>query len=272
MTPFLLSSVLTQAARYCNHPDSAEIGNHFASRALQFLPQDIDRGSQIPTIQGLLILSSREVACGRVAQGWLYSGMAFRMMRDLGLHVAPRKLGYLARQFSNEDLSVRQQVFWSCYTWDKTMSLCLGRAPIIHDVIEIPTPDTIVGGRAGDEEVWVPLATQVHTTKTFSTQKALSSVRFTAYCELAVVFCPINIHDPFKFTLTSNSRSLMTSSMCSTRSHVTEETLTFWNTSQLRSRDFDSGLLSSRITFSYIKTAPQSCAPHCTFCYSSMEN
>ena len=130
--------------------------------------------------------------------------MAFRMMRDLGLHVAPKKLGYLARQFSNEDLSVRQQVFWSCYTWDKTMSLCLGRAPIIHDVIEIPTSDTIVGGRAGDEEVWVPLTTQVHTTKTFLTQRALSSVRFAAYCELAMVFSPIATHFPLMLELTTN--------------------------------------------------------------------
>ena len=191
MTPFLLSSVLAQAARYCDRSDNIEIGNHFASRALQLLPQDIDRGSLIPTIQGLLILSSREVACGRTAQGWLYSGMAFRMMRDLGLHVAPKKLGYLARQFSDEDLAVRQQLFWSCYTWDKTMSLCLGRAPTIHDVIEFPTPDTIVDGRTSDEEPWVPLAAQGRALKTSPTQRALSSVRFAAYCELATVRLPL---------------------------------------------------------------------------------
>ena len=187
MSPFLLSSVLAQAARYCDRPDSIQIGNHFAARALQLLPQDIDRGSQIPTIQGLLILSSREVACGRTAQGWLYSGMAFRMMRDLGLHVDPKKLGYLARQFSDEELAVRQQLFWSCYTWDKTMSLCLGRPPVIHDIIELPTRDTILDGRASDEELWVPFIAQGHALKTSPAQRALSSVRFAAYCGLASV-------------------------------------------------------------------------------------
>ncbi|KAF3064987.1 hypothetical protein GL218_02080 [Daldinia childiae] len=121
VTPFLLCTVLAQAARYSTRRDATEVGQTFATRALQLLPSDIDKGSSIPTIQGLLILSARECACGRVSQGWLYSGTAFRMMRDLGIDVSPKKLGHLAKQFTDEELAVRKQVFWSCYTWDKTM-------------------------------------------------------------------------------------------------------------------------------------------------------
>lgn len=140
------------------------------------------------TIQGLLILSARECGCGRTSQGWLYSGMAFRMMRDLGMHIDSNKLRYLSRQFSDEELALRQQVFWSCFTWDKTMSLCLGRAPIIHETIAVPSKNTLIDGQDADEELWMPVLGQDHETMTaFTEQKSLGSARFTAYCELCTI-------------------------------------------------------------------------------------
>lgn len=152
----------------------------------------MDQGSNIPTTQALLILSSRECAVGRIAQGWLFSGMAFRMMRDLGLHVPPKKLGYLSRQFSEDDLAIRQQVFWSCYTWDKTISLCLGRPPIIHDTIELPTTDTLLDGTEADDELWSPVPPQADsshnaTAKPLTSQATLSCARFAVYCELTTI-------------------------------------------------------------------------------------
>ncbi|OAP62261.1 hypothetical protein AYL99_04464 [Fonsecaea erecta] len=188
VTPFLVSAVLAQAARYSTRPEVAHIGDHFAARALHLLPSDIDRGSSIPTIQGLLILSARECACGRISQGWLYSGMAFRMMRDLGIHIEPRKMGYLSRQFSEEDLALRQQVFWSCFTWDKTMSLCLGRAPIVHDTIDVPSRESLLDGTETDEEQWVPvLGKETESTAGLLKQKSLGSARFAAYCRLCTI-------------------------------------------------------------------------------------
>ncbi|OTB17020.1 hypothetical protein K445DRAFT_365650 [Daldinia sp. EC12] len=187
VTPFLLCAVLAQAARYSTRRDAIEVGQIFASRALQLLPSDIDKGSSIPTIQGLLILSARECACGRVSQGWLYSGTAFRMMRDLGIDVSPRKLGHLAKQFTDEELAVRKQVFWSCYTWDKTMSVCLGRAPAVHYSVELPTRDTLPHGYDADAEVWPPVTTYNSFVDGLVEQKSLSSTRFVAYCELSAI-------------------------------------------------------------------------------------
>ncbi|KAI1077022.1 fungal-specific transcription factor domain-containing protein [Whalleya microplaca] len=187
VTPFLLCAVLTQAARYSIRRDAIEIGHHFATKALQLLLCDIEKGSSIPTVQGLLIFSARECACGRVSQGWLYSGMAFRMMRDLGIDVSPKKLGPLAKQFSEEELALRQQVFWSCFTWDKTMSICLGRASAVHCTVELPTRDTLPYGREADDEVWLPTAGRTSLAEGLVEQKALSSTRFTAYCELCVI-------------------------------------------------------------------------------------
>ncbi|KAH9992180.1 fungal-specific transcription factor domain-containing protein [Xylariaceae sp. FL0662B] len=187
VTPFLLCAVLTQAARYSIRSDAVEVGQHFATKALQLLLSDLEKGSSIPTVQGLLIFSARECACGRVSQGWLYSGMAFRMMRDLGIDVSPKKLGHLAKQFSEEDLALRQQVFWSCYTWDKTMSVCLGRAAAVHCTVELPTRDTLPYGREADDELWMPTTARTSLAEGLVEQKALSTTRFTAYCELCVI-------------------------------------------------------------------------------------
>ncbi|EXJ65190.1 hypothetical protein A1O7_01530 [Cladophialophora yegresii CBS 114405] len=188
VTPFLICAVLAQAARYSTRLESPSLGNHFAARALQLLPNDIDRGSSIPTIQGLLILSARECGCGRTSQGWLYSGMAFRMMRDLGIHIDSKQMSYLARQFSEEELALRLQVFWSCFTWDKTMSLCLGRAPIIHDTLDLPSKDTLIDGQVTDDEPWRPvLGQEQESMAAFTEQKSLGSARFRAYCKLCVI-------------------------------------------------------------------------------------
>ncbi|KAI0414669.1 fungal-specific transcription factor domain-containing protein [Xylaria grammica] len=187
VTPFLLGAVLAQAARYSPRSDAAEVGRRFAKQARKLLDLDIDRGSSIATIQGLLIFSARECACGRTSQGWLYSGMAFRMARDLGLHLAPKKLSPLCPHFSNEDLAIRNQIFWSCYTWDKTISLCLGRTPAITNVIELPRPDTLLDGLDADEEIWEPKAVQGSLFGGLMQHRAFSSSRFVAYCELCVI-------------------------------------------------------------------------------------
>ena len=187
MTRFLLNSVLSQAARYYDHPDSSKISEHFAHCALNTLPRDLNNGSSIPTIQGLLIFSARECACGRTSQGWLYSGMAFRMMRDIGIHIHPRKLTHLAGQFTPDELALRQQVFWSCYTWDKTMSLCLGRAPTIHEVMPIPTLEQFIDGHAAEIEVWKPKFAMSSALEGEIIQTSNTHSRFIAYCKLCMV-------------------------------------------------------------------------------------
>jgi hypothetical protein len=113
--------------------------------------------------------------------------MAFRMGRDLGLHVPPKKLGSLSSHFSDEDLALRQQIFWSCYLWDKTMSVCLGRAPVICETIELPTADTLLDGHDADNEIWYPVSVQGSLSESLFQQRALSSTRFVAYCELCTI-------------------------------------------------------------------------------------
>ncbi|KAL8689138.1 MAG: hypothetical protein Q9218_005123 [Villophora microphyllina] len=187
VTPFLLHAVLAQAARYSDRPEAAKLGQAFAQRTLDTLAAEVDKGSSIPTIQGLLIFSARECACGRTSQGWLYSGMAFRMMRDMGIHIPPRKLSHLGAQFTPAESALRQQIFWSCYTWDKTMSLCLGRAPAMHDVIPPPTSDIILDGEEAENEAWRPRFAALSTLEVGMVQKARTNSRFVAYCQLCMI-------------------------------------------------------------------------------------
>lgn len=113
--------------------------------------------------------------------------MAFRMARDLGLHLAPKKLSPLFPHFSDEDLAIRNQIFWSCYTWDKTISLCLGRTPAITNVIELPKVETLLDGYDADAEIWEPTTTQGSLLERLLKHRAFSSTRFAAYCELCVI-------------------------------------------------------------------------------------
>ena len=187
VTPFLLNAVLAQAARYSDRPEAPQLGQIFAQKTLDTLAQEVDRGSSIPTIQGLLIFSARECACGRTSQGWLYTGMAFSMMRDMGIHIHPKKLMHLGGQFSAAELALRQQMFWSCYTWDKTMSLCLGRAPAMHDLIGSPTTNILLDGEDAENDTWKPKFSTMTDLGLGLAQKAYTNSRFVAYCHLCTI-------------------------------------------------------------------------------------
>lgn len=128
-SPFLLTVMCAHAARF----DQAKTGEVLISRARLLLGHEIHRPSCIPTVQALLQLSARDLACGFISQAWLYSGMAFRMVSDLGLHHSTAKIGML-RHLSAEDLEIRRRLFWSCYFWDKAISLYLGRMPVLPEL------------------------------------------------------------------------------------------------------------------------------------------
>lgn len=129
-SPFLLIVMLSHAARF----DSPKTSETLISKARLLLGTEIHRPSSVPTAQALLQLSARDLAYGSTSQAWLYSGMAFRMVSDLGLHhstVNVSSLGHL----SAEDLEIRRRLFWSCYFWDKAISLYFGRTPVL---LELP--------------------------------------------------------------------------------------------------------------------------------------
>lgn len=89
---FLLLCIMALAARHlsettANHAVLAK-GEAFLKEARGLLAEHLaDSRPQIPTIQGLLVLAGRQCAVGKPSEGWLYTGMATRMLSDLGLHL-----------------------------------------------------------------------------------------------------------------------------------------------------------------------------------------
>ncbi|BCS30594.1 Zn(II)2Cys6 transcription factor [Aspergillus puulaauensis] len=106
-----------------------QLCNRLMTEAKALLAMETLKQPSIPTIQALLQQSARDIACGQSSSSWLYSGMAFRMAIDLGLHVSPDILQRHSPTLSTEDVEIRKRLFWSLYSWDKHISLYLGRMP-----------------------------------------------------------------------------------------------------------------------------------------------
>ncbi|QKX60436.1 uncharacterized protein TRUGW13939_07581 [Talaromyces rugulosus] len=128
---FLLMSIYASATRMIDGlemNDKKTQGELFERLAQEYLAKEMQGPTKITTIQGLLLLSGRECALGNVSQGWNHAGLAFRMIHDLGIHLAPEKV-VGASYLSFEEQATRDRLFWSAFVWDKSISLALGREP-----------------------------------------------------------------------------------------------------------------------------------------------
>lgn len=91
--------------------DVRTAGWRFRERVRELLGGSLDR-SDVTTIQALLVMTNSLFALGdERSAAWLYSGLAFRMLIDLGMHVDLSTTG----RFSDEDLEIRRRVFWGAF-------------------------------------------------------------------------------------------------------------------------------------------------------------
>ncbi|OAA57993.1 Transcription factor [Niveomyces insectorum RCEF 264] len=128
---FLLMSMYASATRMIDGLDAAQRktqGELFERLAKEYLAKELEGPSKIATIQGLLLLSGRACSLGNISQGWNQAGLAFRMIQDLGIHLAPEKV-VGAANLSREEQATRDRLFWAAFIWDKSISLALGREP-----------------------------------------------------------------------------------------------------------------------------------------------
>lgn len=97
--------------------DSSDVrtaGWQFRQRVRELLGTALDH-SNITTIQALLVMANSLFALGdERSAAWLYAGLAFRMIIDLGMHVEASDLEE-TRRFSDEDLEIRRRVFWGAF-------------------------------------------------------------------------------------------------------------------------------------------------------------
>ena len=129
-TDFLLNAIFASASKFStrselrdNPSDPQTAGARFFRRCSELLIQAPPlEHSSIPTTVGLLLMGSTFLARGETTKSWMYSGLALRMVFDLGLHLNCES----AARGPEED-EIRKRVFWGAFICDKLQSLYLGR-------------------------------------------------------------------------------------------------------------------------------------------------
>ncbi|KAK1700775.1 fungal-specific transcription factor domain-containing protein [Colletotrichum godetiae] len=167
--------------------DVRTAGWAFRERVRKLLGDALD-SSDITTIQALLVMTNSLFALGdERSAAWLYAGLAFRMIIDLGMHVDAPGLGTTGK-FSDEDLEIRRRVFWGAFVVDKIQSLYQGRPASLKE------SDTLVPIKFLDTfeefENWKPFAYSTDATN-YPGSPAYSVSTFTYLCRLSVVMSDI---------------------------------------------------------------------------------
>ncbi|KAL9050747.1 MAG: hypothetical protein Q9162_006454 [Coniocarpon cinnabarinum] len=201
----LLSAILAHSARWCRlDPNVAEAlrlyenGGLFFEHSRTVLHDDLREGrTGIPTVQALLLVSAQECGKGNWTQAWMYSGIAFRLLGDLGINVDGRK--YMrAVNFSEEDIEIRNRLFWSCYFWDKIISLYLGRCPQIQ--YSNVCPPQLMMDDSAEYELWSPQSASGMKQTDYPLTPAHAISSFIWVCKLSQVLNEVlvQVYDPMR--------------------------------------------------------------------------
>ncbi|PVH80486.1 fungal-specific transcription factor domain-containing protein [Cadophora sp. DSE1049] len=195
----LLNAMLSHSVRWCKNDakirellEPYENGQLFSRQARTLLFDELRQGhSKIPTVQTLLLLSAQECSAGNRTQAWLYSGMAFRLIEDMGITIDGQRYAG-AVQLSDEDIEIRHRLFWSCYFWDKMISLYLGRSPTLqHSTV---SPPQIMLDDSAETEFWKPHGIVYPDGFDYPPTQAHSISCFMRMCQLSEIFNQILIH------------------------------------------------------------------------------
>ncbi|KAF5623594.1 regulatory protein [Fusarium sp. NRRL 25303] len=142
-SPFLLIVLCLHSTRFRER----HLTEQLLARAKLEFSHEIHKEGSIPLVQALLQFSAREIGRGSVSQAWLYGGMAFRVAIDIGLFsLSPGK---------SEDIvwmQLGRHLAWSCFFWDKTLSLYLGRTPSLPE----PPKWDLALPEEPETELWPP--------------------------------------------------------------------------------------------------------------------
>ncbi|OGE51789.1 hypothetical protein PENARI_c012G03888 [Penicillium arizonense] len=202
----LLNAVLSHSIRWgksdkttCEKLEEAyESGAIFGRHARTLLFDELSSGiCTIPTVQTLLLLSAQECSSGNSAQAWVYTGIAFRLIDHLGICVDSQRYAGSV-ELSDEDVEIRNRLFWSCYFWDKMLSVYLGRSPTLqHSTV---SPPQIMFDDSSENELWYPHSFSIPGGVEYPPTPSHSTSCFVRMSQLSVIFNQILIHmyDPLQ--------------------------------------------------------------------------
>ncbi|OCF42308.1 hypothetical protein I317_03811 [Kwoniella heveanensis CBS 569] len=184
----LLHAIHAQASR---HILSRDDGWAYADKANALVMASLAEPPSIPTIQALLILSGRDLALGLASAGWLKSGMAFRMIEDLGIQADVSQDLAMVPSPKLEEVGMRQRLFWSAYSWDKvprtTTRMC----------VRLKNADTSSTSLVIDLSPWQPFFPD-EAVPSYPAQPAYAGETFYALCLLNIELEQIvqRLYDP----------------------------------------------------------------------------
>ncbi|KAI9259468.1 fungal-specific transcription factor domain-containing protein [Phascolomyces articulosus] len=142
ISPLLLNAIYAIASRVSpdlrvrSDPDSPDTaGDIFFERAKCLLDDYYDT-PKISTVQALLLMACHQHGAMNSPRAWLYSGLAFRMAQDLGLH---RNCDHW--NIPPDERERRKRVFWCCFIVDRLFSALFGRASVFEERdCDVPFP------------------------------------------------------------------------------------------------------------------------------------
>ena len=204
-SPALQNTILAHSVRWAKM-DPAFVeqlkpydgGSQFYRQAVATIFDDVRQGpGKIPDVQALLLLSAQAIGSGCKTQAWLYTGMAFRLIEDMGLNIDARSYAKTAG-LTDEDLEIRNRLFWSCYAWEKLLCLYLGRKPFILNTYASP-PQLLLDDSA-EIEIWSPSGTGVADPQLYPPTQSHATSCFIRMCALSEILHRVltHLYDPLK--------------------------------------------------------------------------
>lgn len=141
----LLYAICAMGALASGEASSLPLFETFSSHAETLIYASLDK-PDLTLLQALLLLSYQAVGHGKASKGWLFSGMAFRIAHEMGLHLDPNN--WNGPSEPQIDREILRRVYWSAFNADKQISLYFGRPPALYphesdvrNTIRIPYPD-----------------------------------------------------------------------------------------------------------------------------------
>lgn len=106
----LLNAIYFGSCKFSPREDVKGMHTQFRQRVRELLGGALDK-SEITTIQAMLVMTNSLFALGdERSAAWIYAGIAFRMLIDLGAHLDSQ-----TPKTTEEDLEIRRRVFWGAF-------------------------------------------------------------------------------------------------------------------------------------------------------------
>lgn len=199
-----LSSALNSDRRelYDDLNERQSLGRRFYLRFQQLLLPELERSS-IASAVALITVGSSLVSNGQQTAGWHYSGLGYRMIVDLGLHISPDRThisdplnpSQPQIEFTDVDIEMSRRVFWGAYINDKFQALYFGRPPVlIATGIE---PSRSLDDTYEELDLWTPYMDPLDSSPRllpYVPQPAYTISTFSSFIELADIMADIIEH------------------------------------------------------------------------------